>query len=253
MRINSNAPYLNSLRNIQHSSDELKKSAEKLASGRRINRASDDPAGLAISEEMRSQIASIEQELRNIENDRNKYAVADGSIDSLQNSLRDLRDIAVAAANEGGNSQEAQEAYQRAVDDAAKSYREIQTSSSYGTQKLLDGSDGSVADIKPLPNINISSAASAEQAIEEIDKKMDELTEIRGEIGASQKNDLDARRNNLEIELTNLTAAESSIRDVDMAREYAQAISKEMSLKAGLAMLAHQNQVPNLVLDLLNK
>ena len=250
MRINSNATYLNSLRNILHNSDELKKSAEKLASGLRINRASDDPAGLVISEKMRSQIASIEQELRNIDDTSNKYSAADGTIEGLQNSLRDIRDVALAAANTSGNFKESQRAYQRSADDAIESYNEIQSSS---TQNLLDGSEGSVADLKPLENIDISSAEAAQQAVETIDKKIDELSKVRGEIGATQKNDLDARRNNLEIELNNLIAAESSIRDVDMAREYSEAVRKEVSLKASMAMLAHQQQVPNLVLSFLNR
>ena len=253
MRINSNATYLNSLRNILHNSDELKKSAEKLASGLRINRASDDPAGLVISEKMRSQIASIEQELRNIDDTSNKYSAADGTIEGLQNSLRDIRDVALAAANTSGNFKESQRAYQRSADDAIESYNEIQSSSTYGTQNLLDGSEGSVADLKPLEKIDVSSAEAAQQAVETIDKKIDELSKVRGEIGATQKNDLDARRNNLEIELNNLIAAESSIRDVDMAREYSEAVRKEVSLKASMAMLAHQQQVPNLVLSFLNR
>lgn len=253
MRINTNAQALNMLNNIKKTSNELKTSMEKLSSGKKINQASDDPAGLIISERMRAQIVAVEQEISNIENNYNKYATADGNLQTQQNSLQEMRDIALEAANEGGSSEETQEALQRSMDNAVQSCNNVQNSASFGVQKLFDGSDGSVADLEPVTSIDISSPEKAQEAVDQIDQKMNEVSELRGEIGSKQKNDLEASRNNLETELVNLTAAESAVRDVDMAKEYANFVSKEIQLKSSMAILAHQNQTPNLVLNFIGK
>jgi flagellin len=251
MRINSNAETSNNLRTLQESRDKMKASMEKLSSGIKINRASDDPSGLIISEKMRSQIASIEQKLQNIDQADNKLTTAEANLDTLQTGLQDIRKTALAAANEGGNSPAAQDSYQQSIDDAVKGYNSTRETAAYGSQKLLDGSTGSAADVKPLANIDISTADKAQESISLIDEKIKEIAEIRSDIGATQKNDLDANRSSLQTELSNLTASESTIRDTDMAREYTNTVIAEMQLKAGLAMQAHQKQVPNLVLNFL--
>jgi len=253
MRINSNAETLNNLRTIQESRDKMKSSMEKLSSGLKINRASDDPSGLMISEKIRSQIATIEQKLENIDQADNKLTATEGNLETLQNSLQDIRKIALAAANEGGNSQPAQDSYQQSLNDATKGYNIIRDTAAFGSQKLLDGLDGSAADIKPLANMDISSAEKAQKAISLIDEKINEIAEIRSEIGSAQKNDLAANRSNFQTELLNLTTSESTVRDIDMAREYTNMVIAEMQLKAGIAMLAQQKQVPNLVLNFLQE
>jgi flagellin len=253
MRINSNTHALNSLRNIIKTKHDLLNSIEKLSSGQKINKASDDPAGLIISEKMRAKIGEIEQELKNIEYTDNKYSTAESTLGSLQNNLREMRNIAIAAANEGGNSDEVQNSLQQSLDNTAGGYNTMLESATFGTQKLLDGSQGSVANVSSLQSPDVSTPEKAQQAIETIDAKIDEISSLRGEIGAKQKNELGARRNNLETELVNITAAESSIRDTDMAREYINYISQEIRLKAEIAMLAQGNQIPNLVLNFLEK
>lgn len=251
MRINSNADMLNNLRTLQESRDKMKSSMEKLSSGQKINRASDDPAGLIISEKMRSQIATIEQKLENIEMTNNKLTTAEGNLDTLQNSLLEMRNTALAAANEGGNSEEAQDTYQQSFNDAAKGYNTTRENAAFGSQKLLDGSSGSAADIKPLDNIDVSTSEKAQAAVALIDEKINEIAATRSEIGSMQKNDLTSSRNNLQTELLNLTASESTVRDTDMAREYTTMVTAEMQVKAGIAMLAQQKQAPNLVMNFL--
>ena len=253
MRINSNTNALNMLRNIQESQRGLRDSMAKLSSGLRINTAADDPAGLIISEKMRAQIGGIEQEIRNIDNTNNKLSTAEGNLDTQQNSLREMRNIAVAAANEGGNSEQVQQTYQQSMDNAVNGYNIVQDSAAFGTQKLLDGSEGAVANLDPITGLDVSSAEKAREAINLIDEKIEEISGLRGEIGATQKNELNARRSNLETELVNLTASESSIRDVDMAREYTNFVSEQIKLQAGMAMLAQQEQIPNLVLSFLSE
>jgi len=251
MRINSNAESLNNLRALQESREKMKTSMEKLSSGLKINRASNDPSGLIISEKMRSQIATIEQKLENIDQTDNKLTTAEGNLDTLQNGLHEMRKVALAAANEGGNSQAAQDSYQQSLNDAAKGYNTTRENAAFGSQKLLDGSTGLAANIKPLANLDISTAEKAQEAVSLIDEKINEIAEIRSEIGSTQKNDLAASRNNLQTELLNLTASESTVRDTDMAREYTNMVTAEMQLKAGIAMMAQQKQVPNLVLNFL--
>lgn len=253
MRINSNAGALNTLRALQNSQDQMKKSMEKLSSGLKINRASDNPAGLIISEKMRSQIGAIEQEIKNLDARDAKLNTAEGNMSTMQDDLRSMRDIALSAANEGGNSEEAQKAYQESMDNSVRSYNQTAQNASYGSQKLFDGSSGAVTDMENLENIDVSTPEKAQQAVETIDKKIAELSEERGEIGAQQKNEISAQRNNLQTELVNLTASESSVRDTDMAREYIEFVKNEMQLKAGTAMLAHQNQAPNLVMNFLQQ
>jgi flagellin len=253
MRINSNAGMLNTLRTLHESKNDLKASAEKLSSGLKINRASDDPAGLIISEKMRSQISAIEQEIQNLDNRDNKLTTADGSLNTMQNNLMEMRNVALAAANEGGNSEDSQKAYQTSMDNSVNAYNQTQENASYGSQKLFDGSSGSVADPKQLENLDVSTPEKAQEAVTVIDQRMKEISDIRGQIGAEQKNEINSSRNNFQTELVNLTASESTVRDTDMAKEYADFVKSEIQTKAGMAMMAHQKQVPALVLGMLQQ
>jgi len=253
MRVNSNADSLSTLRAIHENYKKMQSSAEKLSSGKKINRASDDPAGLIVSERMRSQIAAAEKELENIDRTSRKLDTADSDLANLQESLREIRNNAVAASNEGANSEEAQRAYQESVDASVRAYNRQQNEASYSGQKLFDGSSESVADVEELSNIDVSTAEKAQEAISAIDEKIKEISNLRGDIGATQKNDLTARRNNLETELVNLSAAESSVRDTDLALEYVNFVKNEMQVKASVAMLAQQKQAPNLVLTFLQQ
>jgi flagellin len=240
MRIDGNVDANRYVRDIQRNKEEMAKSAEKLSSGLRINRASDDPAGLVISERMRSQIASLEQEAENIEQQHNKLSVAESDLGNVEESLTRMRDLALSAANSGGNSEEAVAAYQEAMTQEQTSQREMVRASQYGKQSLLDGSAGSVADVKQMPPVDISTPEKATQAISEIDRRIDEIAEQRGKIGSTQKDDLAARQNSLSVQITNLASAESSIRDVDLASESARYLSKELALKSTIALAAQK-------------
>lgn len=240
MRISENMNADRYVRDIQKNREELARSAEKLASGLRINRASDDPAGLVISEKMRRQIASLEQESENIEREYSKLSTADSDLGSVEESLLRMRDLAQSACNSGGNSQEATVAYQEAMVQEQANQEQLVKHSSYGKQALLDGSSGSAADVGPLTGLDISTPEKAKEAMSAIDKRIDEIAQIRGEIGATQKNDLESRKNSLSVQISNLSSAESEIRDVDMAGEYTRYIGKEISLKASIALAAQQ-------------
>lgn len=240
MRINENMSANMYVRNIQKNREELTKSAEKLASGFRINRASDDPAGLVISEKMRSQIASLEQETENIEREYSKLSTADSDLANVEESLLRTRDLALSASNSGANSQEATAAYQEALAQEQANQKRLLENSSFGKQALLDGSSGSAANIGPLSGLDITTPEKAKEAMTAIDKRINEIAEIRGKIGAVQKNDLEARKNSLSVQVSNLTSAESDIRDVDMASEYTRYVGKEIALKSSIALAAQQ-------------
>ncbi len=251
MRISENMGASRYVNNIQKNREELAKSAEKLSSGFRINRASDDPAGLVISENMRSQIASLEQEAKNIENEYRKLSTADSDLGGVEESLLRMRDLAQSASNSGENSQEATAAYQEAmVQEQANQARMIENSS-YGKQALLDGSSGSAAKVGPLSGLDITTPEKAAEAISAIDKRINEIAEIRGKIGATQKNDLEARQNSLSVQILNLTSAESDVRDVDMASEYTRYVGKEIALKSSIALAAQQKPNPYQAIQLL--
>jgi flagellin len=240
MRISENMGANRYVSNIQKNREELAKSAEKLASGFRINRASDDPAGLVISEKMRSQIASLEQEAENIEREYSKLSTADSDLAGVEESLLRMRDLAQSASNSGGNSQEATAAYQEAMVQEQANQARMINNSSYGKQALLDGSSGSAASVRPLSGLDITTPEKAREAMSAIDKRINEIAEIRGKIGATQKNDLEARQNSLSVQISNLTSAESDVRDVDMASEYTRYVGKEIALKSSIALAAQQ-------------
>ena len=202
---------------------------------------------------MRSQIAAIEQEIQNLDARDNKLTTADGSLNTMQSNLVEMRNVALAAANEGGNSEDSQKAYQTNMDNYVNAYNQTQENAAYGSQKLFDGSSGSVANPEKLENLDVSTPEKAQEAVAAIDQRMKEISDMRGQIGAEQKNEINSSRNNLQTELVNLTASESTVRDTDMAKEYADFVKSEIQVKAGMAMMAHQKQVPALVLGILQQ
>ncbi|UCE66559.1 MAG: flagellin [Candidatus Zixiibacteriota bacterium] len=244
---NSLAP----INNLINTKLELGKSYEKLSSGMKINRASDDPAGLVISEKMRSRIAEISQLIRNIEYQNNKYTVAESGLASMQVNLQEIRDVALAASDEGVVTDDMRAAYQTIVNRNIEGFNNIIKNTSFGTQTLLNGAEGSVADIDELDNLDISDPEQARQAVNLIDEKIDEILSLRGEIGAKQKYQFGSQKSNLQTEFINLTGAESSIRDTDMAREYAHMVSYEIKLKAGMSLLAHRNRLSGFLVNIL--
>ena len=224
---------------INRSSKSLFGSMEKLSSGLKINRASDNPAALVISEQLRAQIASLGQEIENINANMNKYSTADAMVGVMRDQLVDMRAMAVGAANTAFNSPEAQEAYQRSGELLADSYNRQMENAEYNGSKLFDGSEGSVAKIDKMANIDFSTVATVEASIVEIDKAMTQLDTVQIEIGAKQKNEFESLRASKMVSRENLIAAESSLRDTDFVSEFTNMIKSSMQLKMGLALLSH--------------
>jgi len=147
LRINNNIAAIDAHRNLTLTTRQLSSSMEKLSSGFRINRASDDPAGLVISEQFRAQIAGLGQAIENSEGSINMIQTAEGALNEISNLLISMRELAIHAANEGFNDADQLAADQAEIANAIKTIDRIAANTQFGTKKLLDGSKDNVATI----------------------------------------------------------------------------------------------------------
>lgn len=145
MRINQNIMAFNAYRNLTTTNNQMGKSLEKLSSGFRINRAADDAAGLVISEGLRSQIGGLRQATRNAQDGTSVVQIAEGALTEVHAMLQRMRDLAVQAANTGSNDSSATQAAQDEISQLRAEIDRIASSTSFGSQSLLDGSFGAEA------------------------------------------------------------------------------------------------------------
>ncbi|KJE27946.1 flagellin [Geobacillus kaustophilus] len=273
MRINHNIQALNAYRNLAANQSSISKNLERLSSGLRINRASDDAAGLAISEKMRSQIRGLQMAERNALDAISLIQTAEGALNEVHSILQRMRELAVQAAN-GTNQVTDREAldseFQQLIEEidrigqdtqfnkmnilATDQNIDIQLGANNG-QKLtlswkqqLKGSLGE--DATDIRNLNIKTATDAQNAITTLDNAIISVSKSRSKMGAYQ-NRLEHTINNLTTANENLTAAESRIRDTDMAMEMAEFTKNNILTQAAQAMLAQSNQLPQGILQLL--
>ncbi|MGB9588458.1 MAG: flagellin [Armatimonadota bacterium] len=268
LRINLNAAALNAHRQLQATDSALGASIERLTSGYRINRAADDPAGLAISENLRAQISGLSQAISNSSDAVNMIRTAEGALSEVQNLLRTMRNLALHAANTGTNDSTALDADQTQVQAALASLDRIASNTQFGTKKLLDGSATGLtfqvgANANQTTQISISSVASsalgiasidvtsdAQSAISALDTAISTVSTLRAELGAAQK-DLESNIASLGVAKENIAASESSVRDADMAAEMVEFTRNQILLQAGVAMLTQANTAPTALLSLL--
>ena len=147
LRINNNIAAINAHRNLTMTTRSLAGSMEKLSSGYRINRASDNPAGLVISEQFRAQIAGLGRAIENSEGSINMIQTAEGALNELNNLLVSMRELAIHAANEGFNDTDQLAADQAEIANAISTIDRISQNTQFGTKKLLDGSNANTASI----------------------------------------------------------------------------------------------------------
>ncbi len=283
MRIQHNIPALNSHRNLTNNNSALTKNLEKLSSGYRINRAGDDAAGLAISEKMRAQMTGLETAQKNAEDGVSLVQTAEGALTEVHSMLNRMVALAVQSAN-GTYSSSNRIEMQKEITALCKEIDRISDASNFNGTKLFDGSktqidlhvgetgqshntisiglttmsaaeitgkDESGADVDVVLNdIDISKAADAKAAITVINQAIDGISSMRSDFGALQ-NRLEHTISNLSVQNENITAAESRIRDVDMAKEMMAYTKNNILIQASQAMLAQANMVPQGVLQLL--
>ncbi|MFD2922575.1 flagellin [Halobacillus naozhouensis] len=343
MRINHNIAALNTYRQLGQANNMRSDSMEKLSSGLRINNASDDAAGLAISEKMRGQIRGLEQAQRNSQDGISLIQTTEGALNETHSILQRMRELSVQSANDTNTDTDRQE-LQKEVNELAAEITRIGENTEFNTKNLLDGNfsgtfhiganegqnltlsvndmradalkvgqsytasttddtngtltmaDGSTAtwqaavagndgtdgiagtadDVagteagyydassklvlqadqtladgqKGAVGIDISSQGAADSAVTTINTAIETVSAERAKLGATQ-NRLEHTINNLGTSAENLTAAESRIRDVDMAKEMMQQTKASILAQASQAMLAQSNQMPQGVLQLL--
>ncbi|UCD64697.1 MAG: hypothetical protein JSW34_04470 [Candidatus Zixiibacteriota bacterium] len=236
--------------NISLSFLNMCSSLEKLSSGYRINSAADGPADLVISEQLRTQIASLNQEIENTSALIYKYETASSNLMDLRSQLTELRTLAIGAANEGFNNEEAQEAYQTAADAIVERYNDVIAESEYNGAVLFDGGEGSLGTLAALEGIDLSSAEAAEASIATIDEAIAEVDALQVDIGSTQRYELESELASLRITSQNLVAAESSLRDTDFVTEFTNFLVEQIKFKAGLALFSHFGLTSSSVLGL---
>lgn len=277
LRINHNIMSLNAYRNLTVTQNKLARSISKLSSGLRIVRASDDAAGLAISEKMRADIRAYNQAVRNANDGVSMLQTAEGALNEISGMLTRMRELAeqastgtVGTSQKGTLDQEFQALISEInrISDATEfngtklingalssgsataATFQIGIGNSSTVDRLAIGISGMHAASIGLSGISISSTANALTALAAVDTAIANVASQRGDIGAVQ-NRLESVIANLGVTAENLTAAESQIRDVDMALEMASFTKNSIMVQAGTAMLAQANLVNQSVLTLL--
>ncbi|MEQ9335914.1 MAG: flagellin, partial [Miltoncostaeaceae bacterium] len=251
----------------------LSKSMERLSSGLRINRAADDAAGLAVSEVMRSQIRGMNVASRNAQDGVSLVQVADGALGNVGDMLQRVRDLAVQASN--GTLTDAQRSNLNSeVQQVLTEINATGDQTEFNGIKILSGSVAAAASAVTLQvganggqaiaftigtvgttaltlaGVSVSFATAASAAIASIDAAISSVTTQRANLGAIQ-NRLEQTINRLGVTSENLQAAESRIRDADMASEMISFTKNQILQQSGMAMLSQANSAPQSVLSLL--
>ncbi|HBP10450.1 MAG TPA: flagellin FliC [Nitrospina sp.] len=282
VRIFNNIPSLNAQRLLGLNNDRLAVSVERISSGLRINRAADDAAGLAISEALRSDIRALRQAVRNANDGISLINVTEGALNEQSSILIRLRELSSQASTGTVGSTERQ-TIQLEFDALRSEIDRIADTTAFNGQKLVDGSLASTASsgsqiliqvgldsgVDSRINLNtqvnltavnasslliaelsLTTAAGALTALDVINNAISSITQSRGKVGAVQ-NRLVRTISNLSISVENLQAAESSIRDADIAEEVAVLTRNQILVQAATAMVGQANLIPQSVLQLL--
>ena len=282
VRIFNNIPSLNAQRILGINNDRLATSVERISSGIRINRGADDAAGLAISEALRSDIRALRQAVRNANDGISLINVTEGALNEQASILIRLRELSSQAATGTVGSTERQ-TVQLEFDALRLEIDRIANTTQFNGQGLVDGSLASsvasanqvliqvgidsgadsrinlneqinltavTASALGVSTLSVTSAAGALTALDSINSAISIVTQSRGKVGAVQ-NRLVRTISNLSISVENLQAAESSIRDADIAEEVALLTRNQILVQASTAMVGQANLIPQSVLQLL--
>jgi flagellin len=282
--VNTNLASLAAQRNLSDSTSLLSKSMERLASGMRINRAADDAAGMAISQRMSAQIRSFGQAERNTMDAISLVQVAEGAYNETGNILIRLRELSIESAN-GTFSSTDRLSIQAEADRLVSELTGIANSAKFNNVILLgtaaqagntivfqvgistigytvSSTDQFAVTLYALLATNFTSsnadltalalttASNAQIAISTLDTAINNMNNSRAQLGAAQVA-LESRTRSQTIMIENLTAAQSRIRDADVAKETSELVRNQILVQAGTAVLSQANQLPQLALSLL--
>ena len=269
MVVQHNLSAMNTNRQMGVVSSSLQKSTEKLSSGYKINRAGDDAAGLSISEKMRSQIRGLNKASSNSQDGISLIQVAEGALNETHSILQRMNELATQAANDTNTSVD-RTAIRNEMDQLTSEINRIQSTTQFNTMNLLDGSfssrnlqvgalSGQTIKISVtkmsasnigVSGLSVSSNVKAGEAMSKIQLAIQSVSSQRSKLGAIQ-NRLEHTINNLNTTSENTQAAESRIRDTDMASEMVEYSKNNILQQAGQSMLAQANQQNQGVLSLL--
>ena len=274
LRINTNVASLNAQRNLGSTRISMNKSLEKLSSGQRINRAGDDAAGLAISENLKAQIKGLGQAERNAEDGISLVQIAEGALGEVSNILIRLRELSVQAASDtiGGTERKFLNVE---FEQLTSEVDRIANSTEFNRVPLLNGTgavfdiqigtrndpisdrltfDASSADVNVaalgLNLASVSDKISAKNSLTSIDQAIISVSGIRADFGALQ-NRLQSTVNNIQTSIENLAAANSRVRDTDVAAETAELTKQNILMQAGTSVLSQANSSTNSALSLI--
>ena len=287
MQVQNNIASINAARNQGIETGKLKKSLEKLSSGFRIVRAGDDAAGLAISEGMRSRINSLNQAMRNIDDGIGLTNVGDGALTEVHSMLQRLKTLALKSAN-GTYDQSNRETLNMEKDHILEEIDRIGSTTKFGEISLfsradantntdpplwqppelddtiplqIGGStqDGEVLDVEryyigskelQLDKTDFSDVEKGHKSVGYIENAIEAVSKVRASFGAAYMH-LDHTHNNLSVTSENMQAAESQIRDTNMAEEITKYTSSNIVLQSSNMMLTNANNLPQTILELL--
>ena len=287
MQVQNNIASINAARNQGIETGKLKKSLEKLSSGFRIVRAGDDAAGLAISEGMRSRINSLNQAMRNIDDGIGLTNVGDGALTEVHSMLQRLKTLALKSAN-GTYDQSNRETLNMEKDQILEEIDRIGSTTKFGEISLfsradantntdpplwqppelddtiplqIGGSaqDGEVLDVEryyigsrelQLDQTDFSDVKKGHESVGYIENAIEAVSKVRASFGAAYMH-LDHTHNNLSVTSENMQAAESQIRDTNMAEEITKYTSSNIVLQSSNMMLTNANNLPQTILELL--
>ena len=285
MQVQNNIASINAARNQGIETGKLKKSLEKLSSGFRIVRAGDDAAGLAISEGMRSRINSLNQAMRNIDDGIGLTNVGDGALTEVHSMLQRLKTLALKSAN-GTYDQSNRETLNMEKDQILEEIDRIGSTTKFGEISLFSRADantntqlwqppklddtiplqiggsaqaGEVLDVEryyigsrelQLDQTDFSDVEKGHKSVGYIENAIEAVSKVRASFGAAYMH-LDHTHNNLSVTSENMQAAESQIRDTNMAEEITKYTSSNIVLQSSNMMLTNANNLPQTILELL--
>ncbi|EGQ26247.1 flagellin [Mammaliicoccus sciuri] len=266
-----NALGLNILHNMNIHNQQAMRSMERLSSGMRINRAADDPAGLAISERMRGQIRGLQMAQRNIQDSISMFQTAEGSLNETHDILQRMRELSVQAASDTLTDNDRKQ-LSLEFEELKKEVQRISKDTEFNTMPLLDGSrdsfktqvgpnagqsiDFSIGDMGAtslgIDGASIETREDADKALGLLDGAISKVSSERSRMGA-YINRLEHAYSNAQTMEENLTAAESRIRDADIAKEMMALTKANILLQAGQYVLSLHMQQAQSVLQLLRQ
>ncbi|MBI1859747.1 MAG: flagellin FliC [Deltaproteobacteria bacterium] len=275
LQIMTNTMALNAQRHLEETQERMQNVFEKLSSGSRINKASDDAAGLAISDSINAKVRSLGQAVRNAQDGISFVQVFEGGTNEISNMLIRIRELAMQASSDSIGTKERSMVNNEAMQLKAEVERLAQTTEYAGTKifsgnnidmefqvgyhndpnadriRFSPGDSNMTASALGIDGVDISQKGGAQDALDSLDAAIDKVNDIRARVGSIQSR-LQTAISSQQIFRENLEAARSRIRDADLAIETSNMARELILRKAGVSVLTQANQNPTLALELLH-